>query len=87
MYSRLLKLSAETGSSFFIFGPRGTGKTTWLRRHFDTPKAVYLDLLDNDLYTELLAGPHRLESFVPSSAVEWVVLDEIQRVLESSRIC
>lgn len=80
MYSRLLKLSAETGSSFFIFGPRGTGKTTWLRRHFDSPKALYLDLLDNDIYTELLAGPHRLESFVPSSAVEWVVLDEIQRV-------
>ncbi len=80
MYSRLLQIPTEDSSSFFIFGPRGTGKTTWLRRRFDSPKALYLDLLDNDIYTELLAAPHRLESLVPSSTVEWVVLDEIQRV-------
>ena len=33
------------GQSFFLFGPRGTGKTTWLKQRF--PEALYLDLLDH----------------------------------------
>ena len=33
--------------SFFLFGPRGTGKSTWVRERF--PGAVYLDLLDSSL--------------------------------------
>ena len=44
MYPRLLDAPAGGGQSFFLFGPRGTGKTTWLRRRF--PNALYLDLLD-----------------------------------------
>jgi Mg-chelatase subunit ChlI len=33
--------------SFFLFGPRGTGKSTWLRSVF--PKAHTFDLLDEAL--------------------------------------
>lgn len=29
--------------SFFLFGPRGTGKSTWIRRCF--PEALFIDLL------------------------------------------
>lgn len=29
--------------SFFLFGPRGTGKTQFLRHHF--PESLYLNLL------------------------------------------
>ena len=82
MYTRLLKRPLEFGQSFFLFGPRGTGKTTWLREHFQSKNTVYIDLLDSSLYAELLARPHRLETLVGAVDTEWVVLDEIQRVPE-----
>lgn len=73
--SRLLKPPSE---SFFLFGPRGTGKSTWLRTVF--PKAAYIDLLDSALYLELLRAPHRLEALVGKKpAGSWVVIDEIQK--------
>ena len=40
MYTRLLPLPERT---FFLFGPRGTGKTTWLRAQL--PEARWFDLL------------------------------------------
>jgi predicted AAA+ superfamily ATPase len=80
MYERLLKRPLELDSSFFLFGPRGTGKTTWLKSSFNERDVVYLDLLNQDLYTALLGRPHRLESYVPSRFSGWVILDEIQRV-------
>ncbi|MCC7071425.1 MAG: ATP-binding protein [Deltaproteobacteria bacterium] len=64
--------------SFFLFGPRGTGKSTWLRQVF--PDAVHLDLLDLRLYTELLAHPERLEAMVRPTGRPVVVLDEVQRL-------
>ena len=42
--------------SFFLFGPRGTGKSTWLGQMF--PKVLRLDLLDASLYLELARDPH-----------------------------
>jgi predicted AAA+ superfamily ATPase len=80
MYTRLLKQPWAIGQSFFLFGPRGTGKTTWLHRGLDAEGSLYLDLLNDDLYTELLARPHRLETLVGDRRWDWVVLDEIQRV-------
>ncbi|NCC53119.1 MAG: ATP-binding protein [Spartobacteria bacterium] len=80
MYTRLLNRPIEIGSSFFLFGPRGTGKTTWLRQHFHAGNAVFLDLLNADIYTDLLAQPHRLETYIPVSCPGWIVIDEIQRV-------
>jgi predicted AAA+ superfamily ATPase len=65
--------------SFFLFGARVTGKSTWLRSAF--PDALMLDLLDTSLQLELMADPHRLEALVgkrPAGA--WVVLDEVQKV-------
>lgn len=76
MYSRIIK--PPSGKSFFLFGPRGTGKTTWLKAHFK--KALYLDLLESELFQDLLAQPQRLERFIPNGFKEWVILDEVQRV-------
>ena len=77
MYPRTLQIPGAAGQSFFLFGPRGTGKTTWLKQRF--PDAIYLDLLDHALYLELLARPQRLRDLIPPGHDGWVVLDEVQR--------
>ena len=67
--------------SFFLFGPRGTGKSTWLREQL--PDALYLDLLEPSLHRRLSARPERLREILagsPRSAN--VVIDEIQRTPE-----
>ncbi|MBU1085765.1 MAG: ATP-binding protein [Candidatus Beckwithbacteria bacterium] len=76
MYPRLLK--PVKGKSFFLFGPRGTGKTTWVKARF--PNAIFFDLLDSKTYTELLARPERLEQYLPPDYTDFVIIDEIQRV-------
>jgi predicted AAA+ superfamily ATPase len=67
--------------SFFLFGPRGTGKSTWLRH--ELPDAVFIDLLRPELHRELSARPERLRERVlaaPEGAT--IVIDEVQRVPE-----
>ncbi len=76
MFSRMLV--PPEGKSFFLFGPRGTGKTTWIHQRF--PDAVYIDLLESERALELLAFPQRLESMIPSGFKGWVVIDEVQKV-------
>jgi predicted AAA+ superfamily ATPase len=76
MYSRLLR--APERKSFFLFGPRGTGKTTWVRAAF--PGSVYVDLLEAELFNDLTANPQRLVNLVPPRHDDWIVIDEIQRV-------
>ena len=66
--------------SFFLFGPRGTGKTTWLRESF--PKALFIELLKPDVHRTLSARPERLAEIAEGSPDEIVVLDEVQRVPE-----
>ncbi|MBI5701148.1 ATP-binding protein [Candidatus Saganbacteria bacterium] len=78
MYSRLLKPPKE--KSFFLFGPRGTGKTTWVKSL--SPKALYLDLLEAELFNDLLANPGRLENLIPAHFKDWVIIDEVQRIPE-----
>lgn len=78
MYSRLI--TPPKDKSFFLFGPRGTGKTTWVKSRF--PGALYLDLLESKLFNELLANPQRLENLIPKEVNDWVVIDEIQRIPE-----
>jgi predicted AAA+ superfamily ATPase len=68
-------------SSFFLFGPRGTGKTTWLREMY--PSALTVNLLRPDTFREYSARPERLNDLVLGSSRESVVVvDEIQRVPE-----
>ncbi len=78
MYSRLLVPPAQ--KSFFLFGPRGTGKTTWVKQNF--PKALYYDLLDPEIYHDFLANPQNLETYTEKEKFDWVVIDEIQLVPE-----
>lgn len=65
--------------SFFLFGPRGTGKSTWIRDHFGA-KVLYLDLLRMDLFRTLTANPERLRELMDGSpTADTVILDEIQK--------
>ncbi|MBI4027443.1 MAG: ATP-binding protein [Verrucomicrobia bacterium] len=73
---RLLKVPDR---SFFLFGPRGVGKSTWLKEHLR--EAFFVDLLDASLSLELMRNPHVLEALVGNRPAEsWVVLDEIQKI-------
>ena len=66
-------------SSFFLFGPRGTGKSTWLRHHF--PEALWIDLLDPREQRILRAHPeHLIERLMGDPERTVVVIDEIQKV-------
>ena len=67
--------------SFFLLGPRGTGKTTLVRANF--PDALYIDLLQPDVFRSLLARPERLREMVHGNpGTPTIVLDEIQKVPE-----
>ena len=68
------------GRSFFLFGPRGTGKTTWLRHRL--PDAPFINLLRSSFYTPLSAEPGRIRALVPREHRGWVVIDEVQRIPE-----
>ncbi len=76
MFTRQIALPRAV--SLFLLGPRGTGKSTLLRRAF--PKALVIDLLDIAVYTELLAHPERLEARALAAAPNHIVIDEIQRL-------
>jgi len=80
MINRLLKIPKK--HSFFIFGPRQTGKSTLLGRKFVRPKVMYYDLLKSEEYLRLSAHPglFREEVSARVPAVTHVVIDEVQRV-------
>ena len=67
--------------SFFVFGARGTGKST-LVRGFLKESAHVLDLLDDDVYEPLVLRPKRLEDICAAVKKEWILIDEVQRIPE-----
>jgi predicted AAA+ superfamily ATPase len=75
MFTRILNPPA--GKSFFLFGPRGTGKSTWIREQFQP--ALVLDLLEAGTWQRLLARPGDLEQLVAAAPPGPIVIDEVQR--------
>jgi len=75
MYTRCLK---KPNHSFFLFGPRGTGKTTWLRQIL--PNALWFDLLRTQTLLSLSRQPETFRQQVEAREKgSWIVVDEIQR--------
>lgn len=69
--------------SFFLLGARGTGKTSLLKKIFEDEKnCFWINLLDDQLYQELLARPQKFLEIIPKNfkSGDWVVADEIQRL-------
>ena len=79
MIKMLPRIITPPKQSFFLFGSRGSGKSTWLRNTF--PEAHYIDLLSENIYQRLLASPglfaDELRAVDPD---KWVIIDEIQRL-------
>ena len=69
----------DPGQSFFLFGPRGIGKSTWLSRHYK--EALFIDLLSPDVYRSYAAKPERLKEVLDGQEPgRTIVIDEIQKV-------
>ncbi len=76
--SAVLRFFDHPGGSYFLFGPRGTGKSTWLRAAY--PDAAWIDLLDAEAERNYTTRPERLREFVRANAGRGtIVIDEIQR--------
>ncbi len=70
-----------TKKSFFLFGPRATGKTTLLKLSFSADKVIFINLLRSDIYLRLSNAPHELEEMIAvDEQSNVVIIDEIQRV-------
>ncbi|HEX9732510.1 MAG TPA: AAA family ATPase [Thermoanaerobaculia bacterium] len=79
--ARIGRFFQEPRSSYFLFGPRGTGKSTWLRAHH--PEALWVDLLQPDVHRQYAARPERLRDLVRAHREhDVVVVDEVQKVPE-----
>jgi hypothetical protein len=48
----------KSEQSFFLFGPRGTGKSTWVHQYL--PNSFVIDLLAPDVYRVYSGRPERL---------------------------
>jgi predicted AAA+ superfamily ATPase len=79
---RLLKIGLPKGQSAFLWGPRKTGKTTFLRAAF--PDSLSYDLLQTDLFLEFVKRPfllrEQLLAVSQKQLKEPVIIDEVQKV-------
>lgn len=80
MFSRLRLFSQK--HSFFLFGPRGTGKSTLLKERFNPKDCLWLDLLDSSIEDQFFLNPSNLYAIVKAlpQEITYVVIDEIQKV-------
>lgn len=75
-------LTPTESYSYFLFGARGTGKTTLLKGQFTGDNSWYVDLLDPDIEDRYSKRPALLERDLAAHPVSQrtVILDEIQKV-------
>ena len=69
--------------SFFLFGARGTGKSTFVEEQFLTHGSSFrIDLLDSDQEERYARDPKLLEKVLAdlTQKPEWVFIDEVQKV-------
>ena len=76
MYDR--KFSPNISESYFIFGPRGTGKTSWLKAKY--PNVPYFDLLEDDVRFDLGRSAKQLGKRIGPDYRGPVIIDEIQKL-------
>lgn len=72
-------------SSFFLFGARGTGKSTYLRQQFRTKNPFWVDLLKPEVEEIFSRRPETLEHELDAlkkknKSPDWIIIDEVQKV-------
>jgi predicted AAA+ superfamily ATPase len=79
---RLLTIELPKGQSAFLWGPRKTGKTTFLRAAF--PNSLTYDLLQTDLFIEFTKRPFLLREQLlaaePRQLKDPIIMDEVQKI-------
>lgn len=80
MLKRQIRFSSI--NSFFLFGARGTGKTSLLRERYSERNNWFIDLLDPDLARQYMLQPNSLlhEWQALEHKPEWIILDEVQKI-------
>lgn len=81
MFERALSLPRPGTESFFLWGPRQSGKTTLLRENY--PDVPWIDLLKSEEYRRYLAHPEYLRQELEAAGTSpetQVVIDEVQKV-------
>ncbi len=75
-------LQPTTNQSFFLFGARGTGKSTFLRSHFKQQDVLWLDLLLPEVEDRYASRPSLLAEQIAArpDPSGWIVIDEVQKV-------
>ncbi len=85
-------ITHQKNNSFFLFGPRGTGKSTWLQQEFSKIPHLYIDLLNPDEEERLAKNPGALLAQIESlpKTCQWIVIDEVQKLpklLDVAHLC
>ncbi len=81
MFRRSITLPVPDTETFFLWGPRQTGKSTLLRQRY--PDALWIDLLKTEEYRRYLTQPEILRQEIASEGAalgRQIVIDEIQKV-------
>ena len=83
MYKRVLRLnSILERKSVFLFGPRQTGKSTWLKSTYKD--GLYINLLSAKVYDDYLKNPNALASdiqlFQRKNKSKIIIIDEVQKL-------
>jgi len=78
MFKRIVKISKT--HSFFLFGARATGKTTFLSSEFPADTTLFINLLDPEMDDRLANNPSQLETIIKANPqAKWILIDEIQK--------
>ena len=66
--------------SFFLFGPRSTGKSTLIRQSFTPRECFVIDLLNGEIHLRLSSNPASIEEMIELHPDKTIVIDEVQRI-------
>ena len=78
MIKRLQKLDKK--HSFFLFGARGTGKTTLLEQTFSKKQNLWINLLSFREESRFRQDPDLLTQLIEESSYKKVIIDEVQKI-------
>ena len=79
MIDRLAKLSKS--NSFFILGPRGSGKSTLIKNKYLGKQSLYIDLLNPQVEDRYRLTPQLIaEQATARPALKWIIIDEVQKI-------